>query len=97
MKTAFPSQIRRKVNEIELIPYEQANTKAFDFKDDAAEVKSLLNIVNDNGNFYTSLILIDQFYIESVVGLNGISDGTNSPTSKKEETLLDKNMSNMSR
>ncbi len=38
----------------------------------------------------------DQFYIESVIGsIPGA--GNSSPTSKKEETLMDKDMSNMSK
>jgi hypothetical protein len=39
---------------------------------------------------------LESFFIESVVGMSS-NDGSSSPTSKKEETLLDKNMANMSR
>lgn len=47
MKTSFASQIRRKSNEIELIPLESASLRINLMTD--PEVKPLLNIVNDQG------------------------------------------------
>jgi hypothetical protein len=43
-----------------------------------AEDKPLLNIINEN----------EEFYLESVI--TGSKQGNSSPTSKKEEILLDK-------
>jgi hypothetical protein len=39
---------------------------------------------------------LDEFYIESVAG-KGSGDGSSSPTSKKEETLQEKNMASISK
>lgn len=70
MKTTHTAQIRRKVNDIELVPLE--NGLKFNFQepmsDQQSELKPLLNILNENGK---SRIIADTFYIESVVGMAG--------------------------
>lgn len=94
MKTHNPSQIQRKNNELELV---QIPSSKIDLSLDDQEIKPLLNIINENGTYsLNNSCLADQFYIESVIGTNP-GAGSSSPTSKKEETLMDKDMANMSK
>lgn len=102
MKTNFPSTLRRVNNDIDLQPL--GHSPAFQFPtgegEAVPEVKQLLNIVNENGKARSNH-RVDQFYIESVVGLGVTTihaDGTASPTSHKAMALIEKgNIADMSK
>ena len=105
MKTNQASTLRRVNNEIEILPLGQG---AFQFPpatetNPEQETKQLLNVINENGKFINVLKFIEQFYIESVVGMLAgqggvVGDGSNSPTNYKEIAMLERgNITSMSK